>query len=72
MSDTVQSPAALPGADAANSGTPRDGVSVRLRAARVGTAVLSLLVYLGAWESLIRLGGISSYLVPAPSEVLSR
>jgi NitT/TauT family transport system permease protein len=42
----------------------------RLAAGHVALSIASLVVFLAAWEALIRLGGISTYLVPAPSTVL--
>jgi NitT/TauT family transport system permease protein len=63
MADTVQSPsAATPGAAPAGN--------ARAMAGRIALSIMSLIVFLVAWEILIRAGEISSYLVPAPSDVL--
>ena len=43
---------------------------VRLAAGHLALSIASLLVFLAAWEALIRVGGISTYLVPAPSAVI--
>jgi NitT/TauT family transport system permease protein len=56
MADSVQPP------EASGKG--------RLLLDRAALYALSLIVFLAAWEALIRVAGISSYLVPAPSEVL--
>jgi NitT/TauT family transport system permease protein len=42
----------------------------RQRLRRASVSGLSLVVFLAGWEALIRLAGISSFVVPAPSEVL--
>lgn len=61
-----QSPAAPPAAVTA----PRAESRLRVALGRAGGSILSLIVFLFAWEALIRLGEISSYLVPAPTDVI--
>lgn len=66
--DTSALPAG-PAPAAAAAGATRSGRR-RLAIGHLALSVASLLVFLGAWEALIRLGEISSYLVPAPSSVI--
>ena len=68
MSDAVEPSVSVAKPVEAPAGSSTQGARTRL--ARAGTAALSLIVFLCGWEALIRLGGISSYLVPAPSAVL--
>jgi NitT/TauT family transport system permease protein len=68
MSDAVEPSVSVAKPVEAPAGSSPQGARTRL--ARAGTAALSLIVFLCGWEALIRLGGISSYLVPAPSAVL--
>src|SRR5713226_9050061 len=65
MAQTAQSPAV-----SAPATLPASSGKARLVLGRAALSVLSLIVFLGAWEGLIRVGDISSYLVPAPSSVL--
>jgi NitT/TauT family transport system permease protein len=55
------------------SGVPRPAAQPRrggLTAGHLALSIASLVVFVAAWEALIRFGGISTYLVPAPSAVL--
>lgn len=64
MAEAVQPAAASAVAPPAAPG------KARLVLGRAALSIVSLVVFLGAWEALIRVGGISSYLVPPPSAVL--
>lgn len=68
MADAADT-SAVPAPAAPQAGAARPGRG-RLAAGRLALSVASLAVFLAAWEALIRLGGISAYLVPAPSAVL--
>jgi NitT/TauT family transport system permease protein len=59
-----------PAAPAVAVTTPRAESRLRLALGRAGGSIMSLIVFLCAWEALIRLGEISSYLVPAPTDVI--
>lgn len=67
MAEAVET-AAVPNA-AAPAGAA-SSAKARLVLGRVALSIVSLIVFLGAWEALIRFGEISSYLVPPPSAVL--
>jgi NitT/TauT family transport system permease protein len=61
-----QSPAAPP----VTVPVPRAESRLRVALGRTAGSILSLIAFLCAWEGLIRLGEISSYLVPAPTAVI--
>jgi len=70
MSNMLRSVAtASPAASLATDTEPAGQYWSRLLG-RAAVSVLSLLVFLGAWEGIIRLADISPYIVPSPSAVL--
>lgn len=66
MPDAVET-SAVP---AAGAPAARGPGKARVAMGRAALSIVSLIVFLAAWEGLIRLGEISSYLVPPPSAVL--